>query len=84
MQGKFSGNATLESLAKKHGRSVPQIILRWNMQSGILTIPKTINPSRMIENANVFDFKLDAPDMDKIGLLDSGVRFGPDPDNFNF
>ncbi len=84
MQGKFADNVTLESLATKHKRTVPQIILRWNIQENILTIPKTTNPLRMVENAEAFDFELDAADMAAIRALDCGKRFGPDPDNFNF
>jgi methylglyoxal/glyoxal reductase len=84
MQGKFAGNAVLDSLATKHKRSVPQVILRWNIQENILTIPKTTNPVRMAENAQAFDFELDANDMKAIAALDCGKRFGPDPDHFDF
>ena len=84
MQGQFAGNAALDSLAKKHSCSVPQIILGWNLAEGILTIPKTTNPQRMAENAQAFEVKLDASDLALLRGLDCGKRFGPDPDKFDF
>ena len=84
MQGQFQGIPTLEKLSIKHKKSVPQILLRWNMQSNILTIPKSANEQRILENAQIFDYALDEQDMNDIAALDCGKRFGPDPDNFNF
>jgi methylglyoxal/glyoxal reductase len=84
MQGKFAGVSVLEKLAKKHNRTVPQIILRWNLQSDILTIPKTVSASRMAENANIFDFELSREDLLLIESIQEEKRFGPDPENFDF
>ncbi|MNL70353.1 Glyoxal reductase [compost metagenome] len=57
-------------------------MLRWNVQNGIVTIPKSVNPVRIIENSQIFDFELDAADMQAIDQLDKGQRVGPDPDVF--
>ncbi|MBO9129792.1 aldo/keto reductase [Bacillus sp. 165] len=71
-------------LAKKYSKTPAQIILRWDVQSGIVTIPKSITPSRIQENCQVFDFELSAEDMEKINALNEKRRIGPDPDNFDF
>ena len=83
MQGHLDLPA-LAGIANKHGKSPAQVVLRWDLQSGIVTIPKSVHERRIIENADVFDFELDASDMAAINALDRGRRFGPDPDNFNF
>jgi methylglyoxal/glyoxal reductase len=84
MQGNFTGIETLEKISKKHKKSNAQIILRWNLQSNILTIPKSVKESRIIENATIFGFELDENDLKQIETLDCGKRFGPNPENFNF
>lgn len=65
-------NAALTSVAAKHGKSVGQVVLRWNLQRGISSIPKTISVDRMIENFDIFDFELDDADMGQIAGLDEG------------
>ncbi|MNI99881.1 putative oxidoreductase YtbE [compost metagenome] len=60
------------------------MILRWDLQHGIVTIPKSTKEHRIIENASVFDFELSAEDMNRIDGLNRDQRVGPDPDNFNF
>jgi methylglyoxal/glyoxal reductase len=84
MQGNFKNIPVLETIAMKHKKTASQIILRWNLQSNILTIPKSVTESRIIENSEIFDFELDASDLTAIAKLDCGKRFGPDPENFNF
>jgi methylglyoxal/glyoxal reductase len=84
MQGKLLDHPVLSSLAAKHGKSVSQIILRWDLQNGVVTIPKSINEHRIIENSQVFDFVLSAKDMAEIDALNQDERVGPDPDNFDF
>jgi diketogulonate reductase-like aldo/keto reductase len=85
MQGRaVLQDPVLVGIAARHGRTVAQVILRWNVQSGIVTIPKTGTPSRMDENARVFDFALAAGELAAIGRLDRNERIGPDPLNFNF
>lgn len=80
--GSFLGDPTLASIASDHGKSVAQVILRWHVQLGNVVIPKSATPSRIAENAELFDFELSAADMDAIAGLDRGERVGPDPDRF--
>jgi diketogulonate reductase-like aldo/keto reductase len=74
----------LTELAAKYGKTPAQIVLRWDLQNDILTIPKSIRPERIRENAQIFDFELSAEDMARIDALNQNSRFGADPDNFNF
>jgi len=83
MQGRLN-IPVLADIAKAHGKSPAQVVIRWDLQHGIITIPKSIHENRIIENANVFDFELSAADMAAIDALDKGERLGPDPDNFDF
>lgn len=84
MQGELLNNGTLKELAEKYNKSVAQVILRWDLQNEVVTIPKSIKEHRIIENADIFDFELTAEDMDKIDGLNEERRIGPDPDNFDF
>ncbi|WP_144510324.1 aldo/keto reductase [Bacillus sp. FJAT-22090] len=84
MQGQLLDNADLQQIANKHGKSVAQIILRWDLQNGIITIPKSTKAHRIAENANVFDFELSIEEMEQIDNLNQHHRVGPDPDNFDF
>jgi 2,5-diketo-D-gluconate reductase A len=74
---------TIANLAAKHSRSPAQVILRWHLQLGNVVIPKSVTPSRIAENFDVFGFELDAHDMAAIAALDAESRTGPDPDKFN-
>ena len=74
---------TIANLAAKHSRSPAQVILRWHIQLGNVVIPKSVTPSRIAENFDVFGFELDAHDMAAIAALDAEGRTGPDPDKFN-
>jgi 2,5-diketo-D-gluconate reductase A len=65
-------NETLADIARKHGRTVGQVILRWVVQRGIVTLAKSVRKERMAENLAVFDFELDTPDMERIGKLETG------------
>jgi diketogulonate reductase-like aldo/keto reductase len=85
MQGRaVLRDPVLVEIAERHGRTVAQVILRWNVQTGVVTIPKTSTPHRMDENARVFDFALTATELAAIGGLDRNERVGPDPHSFNF
>ncbi|MFT3739011.1 MAG: aldo/keto reductase [Breznakibacter sp.] len=84
MQGKIIDIPFLQQLSVKYGRSIAQIVLRWNIELGIVTIPKSSNPDRIKENLNVFGFQLETGDVDKISRLDKHKRVGADPDNFDF
>lgn len=74
----------LHKLAQKHGKTPAQIILRWDLQNGIVTIPKSVHDTRIRENADIFDFELSSEDMKEIDTLNQNYRWGPNPDNFNF
>lgn len=84
MRGRFFDNPLLLELAEKYGKSVPQILVRWCVQYGVLPLPKTQNPGRMRDNAAVFDFELTAADMEKMRELETLGRTGKDPDTAPF
>ncbi|MCN9242634.1 aldo/keto reductase [Streptomyces sp. RY43-2] len=71
------------AIAQKHGRSPAQIVLRWHLQLGTIVIPKSVTPSRIKENIDVFDFSLDTEDMAAISALNEDRRIGPDPAAFD-
>ncbi|NHW34725.1 aldo/keto reductase [Paenibacillus aceris] len=84
MQGQLFDHPVLGEIASAHGKSVAQVILRWDLQHGIVTIPKSTKEQRIIDNANVFDFSLTDEEMTRIDVLNENRRVGPDPDNFDF
>jgi methylglyoxal/glyoxal reductase len=84
MQGELLDNVDLQEIADKYGKSVAQVILRWDLQNGVITIPKSTKEHRIAENATVFDFELTAVDMKRMDSLNQNHRVGPDPDNFDF
>nr|WP_281258174.1 aldo/keto reductase [Compostimonas suwonensis] len=71
---------TLQAIARAHGKTAAQAMLRWHLQEGRSAIPKSTNPARIAENFDVFDFELSAEELARINALDTGVRNGPDPD----
>ena len=78
MKGMFS-EPVLTEIARRHGKSVPQVILRWNIQRGVSVIPKSVHKERMRENMDVWDFELDGDDMALIGTLDKNRPSMLDP-----
>ena len=70
----------LAELGAAHGKTAAQIMLRWHLQEGRSAIPKSVNPGRIAENFDVFDFELSEAELARIDALDAGVRNGPDPD----
>ncbi|MFE0643991.1 aldo/keto reductase [Streptomyces sp. NPDC058877] len=71
------------AIGQKHGRTPAQVVLRWHLQLGNVVIPKSVTPSRIRENIDVFDFELDAEDLAAVAALDEGRRIGPNPAEFN-
>ena len=84
MQGELLNNEVLTEIANKHNKSVAQVILRWDVQNGIITIPKSTKEHRIVENASIFDFELTKEEIERIDELNQNHRVGPDPDNFDF
>ncbi|MDT0266421.1 aldo/keto reductase [Streptomyces sp. DSM 44915] len=74
----------LARIAAKHGRTPAQVVLRWHLQLGNVVIPKSVTPSRITENFDVFGFALDDEDLAAIGALDTPNRVGADPDEANW
>ncbi|MFH8475934.1 aldo/keto reductase [Streptomyces sp. NPDC018000] len=74
---------TVVAIARKHGRTPAQVVLRWHIQTGNVVIPKSVTPSRIVENLDVFDFELEADDLAAFAALDEGKRLGPNPGGFN-
>ncbi len=83
MQGGLLDDPTLVEIANKYNKSVAQVIIRWDLQTGVVTIPKSTKPHRIIENTDVFDFELSHEDMNKIETLNQNQRMFADPDEFN-
>ncbi|MBB5856104.1 aldo/keto reductase [Amycolatopsis umgeniensis] len=81
--GDLLGEAAVKALADKHGRTPAQVVLRWHLQLGNIVIPKSVTPSRIKENLDVFGFTLSEEDVASLAGLDRGLRTGPDPDTFN-
>lgn len=84
MQGKVFGLDICQELSKKYKKTVAQVILRWNLQKGVVTIPKSVKKERILSNAAIFDFEISKEDIAYLDGLDRGERIGPDPNDFDF
>ena len=82
--GALFKDPVIKKIAEAHGKTPAQIILRWDYQRGIVTIPKSSNPKRLAENIDIFDFELTAAEIDQINALNQNKRVGSDPDHFTF
>lgn len=82
--GELLNEPTLVNIAKKYDKTPAQVILRWDLQHEVVTIPKSVTPERIAQNANIFDFTLTKEEMDAIDALNENRRIGPDPDHFDF
>ncbi|MDF2444567.1 MAG: 2,5-diketo-D-gluconate reductase [Subtercola sp.] len=80
-RGRVLGNPVLDEIAAKHGISPAQVVIRWHVQLGNVVIPKSITPSRIASNIDVFDIILDDEDLALIATLETGERTGRDPDD---
>jgi methylglyoxal/glyoxal reductase len=83
-QGKIFTIMELCSLAEKYKKDIAQLVLRWSLQKGVVTIPKSNRRERIFSNAQIFDFEITSEDMQEIDHLDRNERVGADPDNFDF
>ncbi|WP_462410408.1 aldo/keto reductase [Neobacillus sp. Marseille-QA0830] len=79
-QGQLLNEPVLKEIAQKYRKSVAQVILRWDLQNGVVTIPKSIKEHRIIENADIFDFELSDEDMKRMDGLNQDSRAGSHPD----
>lgn len=84
MKGKVNDIPLMQELAAKYRKTPVQVVLRWDLQKGVVTIPKSVNPERIISNADIFDFELTSEDMKKIDGLDKNKRMGFHPDHVPF
>jgi methylglyoxal/glyoxal reductase len=84
MKGKVLNIPVLQALAAKYQKTPVQIVLRWDIQKGVVTIPKSVKPERIVSNADIFDFELSDEDMAKIDRLDTNHRIGFHPDHIPF
>jgi 2,5-diketo-D-gluconate reductase A len=82
-QGQVMNDPSIVELARRYDRSAAQIVLRWHLQLGNVVIPKSTNPSRILENISGLDFELTEADMAEMTRLDSSHRLGPDPDELD-
>lgn len=74
----------LLDIGEKYGKSSAQVVLRWDLQRGVIPLPKSVHSTRIMQNIHVFDFELDESEMRIISSLDTGKRNGADPNNFDF
>ncbi|MCJ0930319.1 aldo/keto reductase [Virgibacillus halodenitrificans] len=81
--GEVLENATVKQIAEKHKKTAAQVIIRWHLQYENIVIPKSVTPSRIEENFNVFDFELSTEEMNKLKELNRNERKGPEPSEMN-
>ncbi|PPK48261.1 aldo/keto reductase [Clostridium algidicarnis] len=84
MQGEVFSIDLMKDLAIKYNKTISQITLRWDIQMGVVAIPKSVTKSRIKENTEIFDFEISLEDMEKIASLNKEKRIGPDPDEITF
>jgi diketogulonate reductase-like aldo/keto reductase len=84
MHERLVKNETMVSLAAKYQKTVPQIILRWDFQNGIPSVPKSSNPERLKQNIHSLDFALSEEEVELVDNLNEDIRVRYDPDNCDF
>jgi diketogulonate reductase-like aldo/keto reductase len=84
MRGAVNDIPLFKELSKKYQKSPVQIVLRWDLQKGIVTIPKSVHKERIVSNTDIFDFEIEKEDILRIDALDRNERFGSHPDTFTF
>lgn len=80
--GDLLAEKVLAEIGQRHGKTPAQVVIRWHLQLGCVVIPKTVTPSRVRENFDVFDFELTEADLKAISALNRDQRTGPDPNHF--
>jgi 2,5-diketo-D-gluconate reductase A len=81
-RGKILDDPTISDIARRVGKTVAQVTLRWHVQRGDIVFPKSVSRERIVENIDIFDFELTADDMAAITALNRDERIGPDPNTF--
>jgi len=82
-KGTVANDSVLKNIGKKYKKTAVQVVLRWHIQLGLVAIPKSVNPQRITQSIDIFDFKLSESEMEEICNLNKNKRFGPNPDSFN-
>jgi diketogulonate reductase-like aldo/keto reductase len=82
-QGAVLDDPVITEIAEAHGKTAGQVVLRWHIELGNVVFPKSVTPSRIEENIDIFDFELSSDEVERIEALDRGERTGPDPETFN-
>ncbi|HDC8001532.1 TPA: aldo/keto reductase [Staphylococcus aureus] len=82
MNAQILNDETIKDIAQELGKSPAQVVLRWNVQHGVVIIPKSVTPNRISENFQIFDFELSDEQMTRIDGLNQDKRIGPDPKTF--
>lgn len=83
-QGELLNDPVIKEIADKYEKTTAQVIIRWDLEKEVITIPKSSKEERIKQNADVFDFQLTSEEIKKIDELNKNERIGPDPDNFDF
>ena len=84
LRGRVNDIALLNTIGEKYGKNAVQVTLRWEIQKGIVVIPKSVRKDRIQSNADIFDFELSPLEVELIDALNKNERVGPDPENFDF
>ncbi|MEB7845937.1 aldo/keto reductase [Mammaliicoccus sciuri] len=83
MNGQILEDEVIKEIANELGKTPAQVIIRWNIDENIVVIPKSVTPSRIEENLNVFDFELSEDQLSRLNALNKDERIGPDPEVFS-
>mgnify|MGYP002723634355 FL=1 len=83
MNAQILDDEVVNQVAQEVGQTPAQVIIRWNYQHQVVTIPKSVTPQRIDENLNILDFELNDDQMKKLDDLNQNKRIGPDPSEFN-
>lgn len=83
MNAEILTDNTIQTIADEIGKTPAQVVIRWNIEHGVVTIPKSVTPHRIEENSNVFNFSLTSDQIARIDALNEDKRIGPDPLTFN-